>query len=215
MALMHSTRLVPSRASSVHPMLRLGRRRASSFFAVLRLRRRASSVVRLHNACRQAMEPLVGGAPGSVDLLGLVHRPRVRPAVVYNRAAPVHGDHGHGARSGLQSSAAAISVTCRVGSGGPRVGRRTRVGQAAAASPRRRPCGGCIGAAFGHGTRTHTLSRTLTGREASKCAVRPQSAARAEHLSRAPGEQSTTTGAPKSADSPLGSSGRVYFRSQL
>ena len=53
-----------------------------------------------------------------------------------------------------------------------------------------------IGAAFGHGTRTHTLSRTLTGREASKCAVRPQSAARAEHLSRAPGEQSTTTGAP-------------------
>ena len=63
-----------------------------------------------------------------------------------------------------------------------------------------------IGAAFGHGTRTHTLSRTLTGREASKCAVRPQSAARAEHLSRAPGEQSTTTGAPKSADSPLGSS---------
>ena len=34
-----------------------------------------------------------------------------------------------------------------------------------------------IGAAFGHGTRTHTLSRTLTGREASKCAVRPQSAA--------------------------------------
>ena len=29
------------------------------------------------------------------------------------------------------------------------------------------------GAAFGHGTRTHTLSRgTLTGREASKCAVR-------------------------------------------
>ena len=53
-----------------------------------------------------------------------------------------------------------------------------------------------IGAAFGHGTRTHTLSRTLTGREASKCAVRPQSAARAEHLSRAPGEQSTTTGTP-------------------
>ena len=99
-ALMNSTRLVPSRASSVHPMLRLGRRRASSFFfAVLRLRRRASSVVRLHNACWQAMEPLVGGAPGSVDLLGLVHCPRVRPAVVYNRAAPVHGDHGHGARS--------------------------------------------------------------------------------------------------------------------
>ena len=29
-----------------------------------------------------------------------------------------------------------------------------------------------IGAAFGHGTRTRTLSRTLTGREASKCAVR-------------------------------------------
>ena len=28
-----------------------------------------------------------------------------------------------------------------------------------------------IGAAFGHGTRTRTLSRTLTGREASKCAV--------------------------------------------
>ena len=31
-----------------------------------------------------------------------------------------------------------------------------------------------IGAAFGHGTRTRTLSRTLTGREASKCAVRRQ-----------------------------------------
>ena len=29
-----------------------------------------------------------------------------------------------------------------------------------------------IGTAFGYGTRTHTLSRTLTGREASKCAVR-------------------------------------------
>ena len=28
-----------------------------------------------------------------------------------------------------------------------------------------------IGAAFGHGTRTRTLSRTLTGREASKCAA--------------------------------------------
>jgi hypothetical protein len=39
-----------------------------------------------------------------------------------------------------------------------------------------------IGASFGHGTRTHTLSRTLAGREASKCAVRPQSAARADHL---------------------------------
>ena len=31
-----------------------------------------------------------------------------------------------------------------------------------------------IGAGFGHGTRTRTLSRTLTGREASKCAVRRQ-----------------------------------------
>ena len=39
-----------------------------------------------------------------------------------------------------------------------------------------------IGAGFGHGTRTRTLSRTPTGREASKCAVRPQSAARADHL---------------------------------
>ena len=34
-----------------------------------------------------------------------------------------------------------------------------------------------IGMAFGYGTRTHTLSRSLAGREASKCAVRPQSAA--------------------------------------
>ena len=34
-----------------------------------------------------------------------------------------------------------------------------------------------IGTAFGYGTRTHTLSRTLPGREASRCAVRPQSAA--------------------------------------
>ena len=39
-----------------------------------------------------------------------------------------------------------------------------------------------IGTAFGYGTRTHTLSRSLAGREASKCAVRPQSAARADHL---------------------------------
>ena len=39
-----------------------------------------------------------------------------------------------------------------------------------------------IGAGFGHGTRTHTLSRTLAGREASKCAVRPQSAARGRSL---------------------------------
>ena len=34
-----------------------------------------------------------------------------------------------------------------------------------------------IGTGFGYGTRTHTLSRTLPGREASRCAVRPQSAA--------------------------------------
>ena len=34
-----------------------------------------------------------------------------------------------------------------------------------------------IGTAFGYGTRTHTLSRTLPRREASRCAVRPQSAA--------------------------------------
>ena len=34
-----------------------------------------------------------------------------------------------------------------------------------------------IGMAFGYGTRTHTLSRTLPRREASRCAVRPQSAA--------------------------------------
>ena len=39
-----------------------------------------------------------------------------------------------------------------------------------------------IGAAFGHGTRTHTLSRTLAGREASKCAVRPQSQRDGRHL---------------------------------
>ena len=39
-----------------------------------------------------------------------------------------------------------------------------------------------IGTAFGYGTRTHTLSRTLPRREASRCAVRPQSAAqRARH----------------------------------
>ena len=35
-----------------------------------------------------------------------------------------------------------------------------------------------IGTAFGYGTRTHTLSRSLAGREASKCAVRAQSAPR-------------------------------------
>ena len=34
-----------------------------------------------------------------------------------------------------------------------------------------------IGAGLGHGTRTHTCSRTLPGREASKCSIRPQSAA--------------------------------------
>ena len=34
-----------------------------------------------------------------------------------------------------------------------------------------------IGTAFGYGTRTHTLSRTLPRREASRCAVHPQSAA--------------------------------------
>ena len=39
-----------------------------------------------------------------------------------------------------------------------------------------------IGTAFGYGTRTYTLSRTLPRREASRCAVRPQSAAqRARH----------------------------------
>ena len=53
-----------------------------------------------------------------------------------------------------------------------------------------------IGAGFGRGTRTHTLSRTLAGRDASKCAVRPQSAARADHLARSPSEQITTTGSP-------------------
>ena len=39
-----------------------------------------------------------------------------------------------------------------------------------------------IGAGFGHGTRTHTLTRTLAGRDASKCAVRPQSGARGRSL---------------------------------
>ena len=34
-----------------------------------------------------------------------------------------------------------------------------------------------IGTAFGYSTRTHTLSRTLPRREASRCAARPQSAA--------------------------------------
>ena len=39
-----------------------------------------------------------------------------------------------------------------------------------------------IGTAFGYSTRTHTLSRTLPRREASRCAARPQSAAqRARH----------------------------------
>ena len=65
-----------------------------------------------------------------------------------------------------------------------------------------------IGAAFGHGTRTHTLSRTLTGREASKCAVCPQSAARAEHLSRAPGSRAPRREHHRGADSPFASSGR-------
>ena len=96
MGIMDATRLVPTRASSFRPMLRLRRRRASSFFTILRLRRRrASSVVRVHNARRQAVEPVVGGAPGSVELLGL--DARVRPPVVYDRAgaSPVHRDHGH------------------------------------------------------------------------------------------------------------------------
>jgi hypothetical protein len=31
-----------------------------------------------------------------------------------------------------------------------------------------------VGAAFGYDTRAHTLSRTLTRREDSQCAVRPQ-----------------------------------------
>ena len=53
-----------------------------------------------------------------------------------------------------------------------------------------------IGAAFGHGTRAHTLSRTLTGREASKCAVRPQSAARADHQRQITSAHITTTGSP-------------------
>ena len=39
-----------------------------------------------------------------------------------------------------------------------------------------------IGTAFGYGTRTHTLSRTLAGREASQCAVRPQSQRDGRHL---------------------------------
>ena len=54
-----------------------------------------------------------------------------------------------------------------------------------------------IGAGFGHGTRTHTLSRTLTRREASKCAVRPQSAARGRSLAQITCAQITTAGSPK------------------
>ena len=53
-----------------------------------------------------------------------------------------------------------------------------------------------IGAAFGHGTRTHTLSRSLPGREASKCAVRPQSAARGRSLAQITCAQITLAGSP-------------------
>ena len=72
-----------------------------------------------------------------------------------------------------------------------------------------------IGAGFGHGTRTHTLSRTLTGREASKCAVRPQSAARADHLSRSPREQVTTTGSPPRCPFSFRRLGRCPFAGML
>ena len=67
-----------------------------------------------------------------------------------------------------------------------------------------------IGAGFGHGTRTHTLSRTLAGREASKCAVRPQSAARGRSLAQITCAQITLAGSPKSVDSQLGASGRAW-----
>tara|TARA_B100000795_G_scaffold265013_1_gene246274 strand:+ start:773 stop:1150 length:378 start_codon:yes stop_codon:yes gene_type:complete len=107
MGIVDATRLVPTRASSFRPMLRLRRRRASSFFTILRLRRRrAASVVRVHNACRQAMEPVLGGAPaGSVELLG--RWSSGRPPVVYHRAgaAPVHRDDWHRRLHGTRSCA--------------------------------------------------------------------------------------------------------------
>ena len=115
MGIMDATRFVPTRASSFRPMLRLRRKRASSFFTILRLRRRrAASVVRVHNARRQAVEPVVGRAPGSVELLGLEHRARVRPPVVYYRAgaAPVHTNHGHRLGTGLACTAPGLA-SCR------------------------------------------------------------------------------------------------------
>ena len=116
MGIVDATRLIPTRPSSFRAMLRLRRRRTSSFLTILRLRRRrcASSVVGIHNTFRQALEPLVSGAPGSVELLGLEHRARVRPPVVYCRAgaAPVHRDHGHRRlHTGCSSDALQIVVS--------------------------------------------------------------------------------------------------------
>ena len=45
-----------------------------------------------------------------------------------------------------------------------------------------------IGTAFGYGTRTHRLSRTPPGREASRCAVRPQAARRERAWTRLEGD---------------------------
>ena len=53
-----------------------------------------------------------------------------------------------------------------------------------------------IGAAFGYGTRAHTLSRILLGCGAAQCTVRRQSARAREHRSATPGARSTATGAP-------------------
>ena len=75
-----------------------------------------------------------------------------------------------------------------------------------------------IGTAFGYGTRTHTLSRTLPGREASRCAVRPQSAAQ----KRAPRTRleatralSWTSRPLQEASRPLGSGESESFKGRL
>ena len=63
-----------------------------------------------------------------------------------------------------------------------------------------------IGAAFGYGTRTHTLSRILLGCGAAQSTVRRQSAHAREHRLGTPGRETTGTGTPKSVGSQFGAS---------
>ena len=122
----------------------------------------------------------------------LAHTTTVACQVVDSRARYHRLQRATGAGRGANAGTAQ-----RAGDGGRAYpANRHRVCIRTRSCVRRFPILIAIGAAFGYGTRTHTLSRILLGCGAAQCTVRRQSARAREHRSATPGARSTATGAP-------------------